>query len=158
MTADHFSRAYEMGRNKDEAYRQDAARAREEAYAQKTDYERFLAWGERNRYKIVGGSWVASMGIALGLVGRNPYLSTSQKLVQARVYAQSLTIAVLIASAVFEIADQKRGEGRWETVKIIDPNDPEHKHLIDKKVEKKEPEHKGNPSDDQWKGMYSSRY
>ncbi len=97
------------------------------------------------------------MALSLGLVGRNPYLSTAQKLVQARVYAQSLTIAVLIASAAFEIADQRKGEGRWETVRIIDPNDPEHKHVIDKKVEKKE-ESKGNQSDDQWKGMYFANF
>ena len=106
-----------------------------------------MSWGKEYRYPIVAGSWVASMAISLGLVGRNPYLSTSQKLVQARVYAQTLTIAVLIASAAFEIGDQNAGEGRWETIKILDPDDPTHQHLIEKKVH-----HERYPGEDQWKG------
>lgn len=90
------------------------------------------------------------MAVALGLVGRNPYLSTQQKLVQARVYAQGLTLAVLIATAAFEIGDRNEGQGRWETVKIIDPDDPEHKHLIEKKIH-----HESYAGEDQWKGSQS---
>ena len=112
-----------------------------------------MGWGKENRYSIVAGSWVASMAVSLGIVGRNQFLSTAQKLVQARVYAQTLTIAVLIASAAFEIGDQNRGEGRWETKKIVDPNDPEHKNIIERKVEKK-PHHATYAGEDQWKGMY----
>ncbi len=90
------------------------------------------------------------MGISLGLVGQNPYLSTSQKIVQARVYAQGLTLAVLVATAAFEIGDRSKDEGRWETVKVVDPDDPTHKHLIDKKVH-----HERYAGEDQWRGMFS---
>ena len=89
------------------------------------------------------------MAISLGLVGRSPYLSTSQKIVQARVYAQGLTVAVLIATAAFEIGDRGKGEGRWETVKIVDPNDPTHKHLIEKKIH-----HESYRGEDQWRGQH----
>ena len=106
-----------------------------------------MDFGKENRYPIVAGSWVLSMGLALGIVGRSPHLSTQQKLVQARVYAQTLTIAVLIATAAFEVGDRGKGEGRWETIKIIDPNDPEHKHLIEKKVH-----HERYQGEDQWRG------
>jgi hypothetical protein len=82
------------------------------------------------------------------MVGRNPYLTGPQKLVQARVYAQGLTLAVLVASAVFEIQDQKRGAGRWETVKILDPNDPEHKHIIEKRIH-----HERYQGEDLWRDM-----
>ncbi|KAL9104885.1 MAG: hypothetical protein Q9163_000202 [Psora crenata] len=116
--------------------------------AQKSRYERFMSWGKENRYSIVGGSWVLSMALALGLTGRNPYLSTQQKLVQARVYAQGLTIAVLIASAAFEIGDRGKGEGRWETVKVLDPDDPTHQHMIEKKVH-----HERYAGEDQWQDM-----
>ena len=88
------------------------------------------------------------MGTALGIVGRNPYLSTQQKLVQARVYAQGLTIAVVIISLAFEGTDNAAGRGRWETVKIIDPNDPEHKHVIEKQIH-----HEKYPGEDQWRDM-----
>lgn len=90
------------------------------------------------------------MGIALGLVGRNPYLSRAQKLVQARVYAQGLTLAVLVATAAFEVGDAKKGQGRWETVMVLDPNDPEHKHLIEKKIH-----HEAYEGEDLWRGMFS---
>lgn len=110
-----------------------------------------MHFGKENRYPIIGVSWVASMAIALGLVGRSPYLSTPQKIVQARVYAQGLTLAVLLATAVFEIGDRNEGEGRWETVKIVDPNDPEHKHLIEKKIH-----HESYAGEDMWKGGYTS--
>ena len=106
-----------------------------------------MDWGKENRYPIVAGSWVLSMGIALGIVGRSPHLSTQQKLVQARVYAQGLTIAVLCATAAFEIGDRGKGEGRWETIKVIDPDDPEHKHMIEKKVH-----HERYEGEDQWRG------
>lgn len=109
-----------------------------------------MDFGKEHRYQIVGGSWVASMAIALGLVGRSPYLSTQQKLVQARVYAQGLTVAVLIATAVFEAGDQSKGQSRWETVKVMDPNDPEHKHLIEKNIH-----HERYAGEDQWRGIHS---
>ncbi|KAL8825766.1 MAG: hypothetical protein Q9191_004212 [Dirinaria sp. TL-2023a] len=132
----------------DEGYRDETSRARAEAEARKTNYEKFMSWGKQNRYPIVGASWVVSMAVALGIVGRSPYLSTQQKLVQARVYAQGLTVAVLIATAAFEIGDQRSGEGKYETIRVVDPNDPEHKHLIDKKVHKEE-----YVGEDQWKDM-----
>ena len=54
------------------------------------------------------------MIVSLSLTGRNPYLSTQQKVVQSRVYAQFLTIGIIVATAVFEIGDQRAGESRWE--------------------------------------------
>lgn len=91
------------------------------------------------------------MGIALGLVGRNPYLTGAQKLVQARVYAQGLTIAVVIISLAFEGTDSAQGRGRWETVKVLDPKDPEHKHMIEKKIH-----HEKYAGEDQWMDMVAA--
>jgi len=87
------------------------------------------------------------MGIALAIVGRSPYLTTSQKIVQARVYAQGLTLAVLVATAAFEIGDRNQEKGRWETIKIVDPKDPTHKHMIDKKIH-----HESYAGEDLWRG------
>lgn len=116
--------------------------------AQKTGSQKTKQWFSDNRYSIVFGSWVASMGTALGLVGRNPYLTGPQKLVQARVYAQGLTIAVVIISLAFETSDSRRGRGWWETVKIVDPNDPEHKKIIEKRIH-----HEAFAGEDQWRDM-----
>lgn len=98
-----------------------------------------MEFGRKERYKIVGGSWLASMVAAFAIVNRNKYLTGPQKLVQARVYAQFLTVGVLVATAAFEISDSKNDKGKlWETVKVIDPNDPEHKRLIEKREYKEE--------------------
>ena len=81
-----------------------------------------MTFAKDNHYSIVFGSWIASMAGAFTIVGRSPYLTTQQKLVQARVYAQGLTMAVVIASLAFEGVDSAQGKGRWETVKYIDPS------------------------------------
>ena len=138
VNAERFSNRFHKAQDPRNFYKDTSTRAIEQARAQETSWERFMEFGRTNRYSIVFGAWVASMAVALGLVGRNKYLTTSQKLVQARVYAQGLTLAVLVASAVFETRDAKQGKGRWETVMILDPNDPEHKHMIEKKIHKEE--------------------
>jgi Hypoxia induced protein conserved region len=157
ISADHWSRAYEQDRNpKDREFKQrEQDRATAEAQG-KTFTQRAMEFGRKERYKIVAGSWVASMFTAFAMVNRNKYLSGQQKLVQARVYAQFLTLGVLVASAAFEIADSKNQEGRWETVRYVDPNDPEHKRMLEKRVEK-EPSVGGDREErggnDMWKDM-----
>jgi hypothetical protein len=151
IAADRASRNYENARDPQRQYRDRATLDQDAVRASETYFQRFKDWGRENRYPIVTASWVASMGIALGLVGRNPYLSRAQKLVQARVYAQGLTLAVLVATAAFEVGDASKGKGRWETVMVLDPNDPEHKHLIEKKIH-----HEAYEGEDLWRGMFLS--
>ncbi|KAK7696007.1 hypothetical protein QCA50_000647 [Cerrena zonata] len=54
----------------------------------------------RHEYGMIGGGWAASMLVAWGMIMRNPYQSIPQKIVQARMWAQGLTIGVLIAAGV----------------------------------------------------------
>lgn len=74
------------------------------------------------RWHIIGGSWLAGMGGSLALVSRNKYLSTSQKLVQARMYAQGITLAILLLSAGIAASDTTDDDG--EDVIMQDPTDP----------------------------------
>lgn len=146
--ADRASRRFESSRRSDLDFKDRSATLHEELEAQKSAGQRLKDWGRDNRYPIVFGSWIASMGIAFGLVSRNRFLTGQQKLVQARVYAQGLTIAVLLASFALEANDAGKGEGRWETVKVLDPNDPTHRHLIEKRVH-----HERYQGEDQWMDM-----
>jgi len=151
IAADRASRGYEEARNPERKY-QDQNKTLEEQYAaQKPTLQRVKDWGSENRYSIVFGSWVASMGLALGIVQRNKYLTGAQKLVQARVYAQGLTVAVLLASFMLESNDKMQGKGRWETIKVLDPNDPTHKHFIEKRIH-----HERYEGEDQWRDMVES--
>lgn len=135
INAERESIAYQRARDPMSGYKDASQRAFEES---RRDRNQALEWGREHRYSIVFTSWMAAMGLALAMVGRNKYMSTSQKLVQARVYAQGLTLAVLIATAALETADAKNGKGRWETVMVVDPEDPTHQHMIEKKVEKED--------------------
>jgi hypothetical protein len=149
IAADRASRSYEWNRDPTRQYVDASTLALQSARSSESVFARAKDWGRENRYPIVTASWVASMGIALVLVGRNPYLSGTQKLVQARVYAQGLTLAVLVATAAFEVGDANKGRGRWETVKVLDPDDPDHKHMIEKRIH-----HESYSGEDLWRGVF----
>ncbi|KOS19545.1 Respiratory supercomplex factor 2 -like protein [Escovopsis weberi] len=137
VQADRAGVAYQKSRDPMAGYRDAAQRAHDAARQSESAYQRFMQLGREHRYSIVFASWLASMAAAFASVNRAP-ISTAQKMVQARMYAQGLTLAVLIVSAAFEVSDAQKGSGRWETVLVLDPNDPEHKHLIEKKIHKEE--------------------
>jgi hypothetical protein len=150
INADRYSAAFQRAQDPQNEYLDAARRAKEAAREGETSMQRFKDWGREHRYKIVLVSWIASMALAMGAVHRSP-MSTANKLVQARVYAQGLTLAVLIVSALFEVNDAQKGSGRWETVMVLDPEDPEHKHLIEKRIHKEEYE-----GQDLWKDMVAA--
>jgi Hypoxia induced protein conserved region len=142
----HFGLEQAPDRTRGHAARQEQLLG--EIDAAKPAWVRARDWAAEHRYGIVGVSWVASMAIALGLVRRNPHLTGKQKLVQSRVYAQGLTVAVLLASFMLEGTDAMKGTGRWETVKVLDPDDPEHKRMIEKRIH-----HERYAGEDQWRDM-----
>ncbi|KAL4873710.1 hypothetical protein BDV12DRAFT_51821 [Aspergillus spectabilis] len=111
IAADRSSRAFEVSQNQSRQwYENREERLRQEELRGMSFSDRAMAWAREERYSIVGVTWLASMVGSFALVGRNPYLSGQQKLVQARVYAQGLTLAVLVASAAFEISERRRGD------------------------------------------------
>lgn len=150
IAADRASRGFEATREGQRLYKDEAAQAAEQIEQSKDRMQRMWDLGKQYRYEIVTGSWVASLGAAWHMVSRIPGLTKAQKLVQARVYAQGLTLAVLIATAAFEVHDAHKGESRWQTVRVLDPNDPEHKRTIEKKVELEQ-----YSGQNLWKGMSS---
>jgi hypothetical protein len=149
INAERRSNDFHMRNNPMNFYKDETENAIELARQQETPIERFTHWSRKNRYSIVFGSWIAAMGLALGMVGCNKYLSTSQKLVQARMYAQGLTLAVLVATATIETSDARGARSSWETIKVPDPHD--HKKLIERRVHREEYE-----GQDLWKDMVAS--
>jgi len=149
IAADRASAAYDVEHTPEKKAQVERDRAREALlHSNKTVAQRAKEWASENRYPLLFGFWVASMAGSWHLVNRNPYLSGSQKLVQARMYAQGGTLAALLTSFAFEGTDAAKGRGRWETIKILDPNDPTHKHIIEKKIH-----HERYAGEDQWREM-----
>ncbi|KGO72714.1 hypothetical protein PITC_057000 [Penicillium italicum] len=155
ISADHASRVFENEQNA--AYkwyenREERLRAEEIRGLSFTD--RAAAFARREKYKIITATWIASMVGSFALVGRIPGLTGQQKLVQARVYAQGLTLGVLCASAAFEISDQRRGRGLLDTKKKADA--AAKANVED--VEENQPVHQGGkPKEkDLWKDMVAA--
>lgn len=118
IAADNASRGFEAQHNPEKQwYDNREERLRAEELRGMSFMDRTLAFARREKYKIVSATWIASMIGSFVLVSRNPHLSGQQKIVQARVYAQGLTLGVLCASAAFEISDQRRGQGILDAAK-----------------------------------------
>ncbi|KAN0061308.1 Replication factor C, subunit RFC4 [Thecaphora frezii] len=60
--------------------------------------DKALTWTKENKFGVVAGSWVTSLGLTFAYIQTQP-LSFAQKLVQARVWAQGLTLASLVGMA-----------------------------------------------------------
>ncbi|KDN38571.1 hypothetical protein K437DRAFT_259359 [Tilletiaria anomala UBC 951] len=70
----------------------------EREWDQLSTADKALTWTKENKVGIVAGSWVASMAGTFAFIQTQP-LSFAQKLVQARVWAQGLTLASLVGMA-----------------------------------------------------------
>lgn len=67
----------------------------EKQWDQLSRKDKALTWAKENKFSVVAGSWVASMAGTFSYIQTQP-LSFAQKLVQARVWAQGLTLASLV--------------------------------------------------------------
>lgn len=77
---------------------------REEAEAQRhwnslTPMQKAGDWALRYRWHIFVAGWAASMGASWMVLRRNQTQTFSQKIVQARVYAQGIALAGLLGGA-----------------------------------------------------------
>ncbi|WVQ85381.1 hypothetical protein IAT38_007546 [Cryptococcus sp. DSM 104549] len=98
----------------------------QDRWAKMTTWQKTGDWAARHKYGVVGAGWAASMALAFGIVARNPYQSTSQKIVQARMWAQGLTVALLLGSAALTGIDtsssapgeepQDEGDHTWRRI------------------------------------------
>lgn len=84
--------------------------------------QRAMKTFNKYRWHFIGGSWLTGMVGSMVLVNRNKYLSTSQKLVQARMYAQGITLAIVLLSA--SVAAQDVSDDDGEDVLMQDPTNP----------------------------------
>lgn len=56
-----------------------------------------------HKYRLIVSGWAAAMAGSFALVNRDKYMSKAQKIVQARVYAQGITVALLLMSVLLSI-------------------------------------------------------
>lgn len=74
-----------------------------------------------HRYSIIVGGWAAAMAGAWAYISRDKYMTTSQKIVQVRMWAQGATIAMIIGTAFAaqsertKLKDHKPVDHSWMT-------------------------------------------
>ncbi|WFD32450.1 Replication factor C, subunit RFC4 [Malassezia sp. CBS 17886] len=87
----HFSDAYAVqGRR--------LRTVEEQRWDELSTFDKAITWTKNNKFSVVAGSWFASMGASWLYIQSQP-LSLSQKIVQARVWAQGLTVACMLGMA-----------------------------------------------------------
>ncbi|KAG5363164.1 Respiratory supercomplex factor 2-like protein [Yarrowia sp. B02] len=69
----------------------------------------FMHYLKEHKYKCVFGGWVVSMAGSMWYVFRDKYMTGTQKIVQARMYAQASTIILLFATLAFSASDSIGG-------------------------------------------------
>lgn len=93
-----YDRAHWTGAGKMEL---DREAAEEEArWNALTTKEKIGDWATRHQYSIILGSWALSMAVAGGIISRDRHQTIPQKIVQVRMWAQGLTIGVLIGAGI----------------------------------------------------------
>lgn len=89
-----------------------------ETRARESRGQRIKDWIYNHRLHVLGGTWATSMAVCLELMRRDHYLTVARKIVQARVLAQAVTLAVLLVTAAIETSDKRKGRGKYQKVRL----------------------------------------
>lgn len=85
--------------------------------------DKFADWTARHQLSFVVGSWALAMAVSGAIIMRDPHLPVRHKVVQARVWAQGLTLGVIIATGALTHSQRakaaqmrKHGNNSWEDI------------------------------------------
>lgn len=84
-----------------------------------------------NKYKIILGAWGASLWGSWKIVNKDKYMTTAQKAVQARVYAQAISVILLLGTLLLSMHEQELNKSKPAEV-------PEWKKYLDEQASMKE--------------------
>lgn len=88
-------------------YRSKIQQEKENTYSSLTQSEKIIHNLNENKYAIIVSAWAASLYGSWKLVDRDPYMTRPQKLVQARVYAQGITVILLLSTILLSMQESK---------------------------------------------------
>ncbi|KAI0353501.1 hypothetical protein OH77DRAFT_1427193 [Trametes cingulata] len=110
ISAEHAGQRYEEEHWTDAGKVElDAVQARQKArWESMTTSQKVGDFARRHEYGIILGSWATALIGSFSYIMRDPYQSVPQKLVQARMWAQGLTIGIIIAAGVLTHSQRAR--------------------------------------------------
>jgi hypothetical protein len=104
--ADDGSVKYDEDKYQSE-YKAKVAAEKQAMYNSLSQSEKILHNLDENKYAIIVSAWAASLYGSWKLVDRDIYMTRAQKLVQARVYAQAITVVLLLSTIVLSMQEAK---------------------------------------------------
>lgn len=107
-----------------------AKKEKEEQWAKLSTSDKIFTVANDNKYKIILSAWAASLWGSWTIVNKDKYMTTSQKAVQARVYAQAITVVLLLGTILLSMHERKLEAARPPPV-------PEWKRFLEEQQEKK---------------------
>ncbi|KAG5359637.1 Respiratory supercomplex factor 2 [Yarrowia sp. C11] len=81
--------------------------ARQKEIAALPTSQRIIYYISQNKYKMIVGAWAASVGGSLWIINRDKIMTQPQKVVQARMYAQALTVVLLLGTLGLTMYEEK---------------------------------------------------
>jgi len=92
-----------------------------ERWATLSRKDKVAEWAANHQLSVIMGSWATTMAVAGSVIMRDPLLTMPQKVVQVRLWAQGLTIGIVIAAAALTHAQRaqamemrKHGDHSWQ--------------------------------------------
>ncbi|KAI0092040.1 hypothetical protein BDY19DRAFT_928063 [Irpex rosettiformis] len=102
ISADHAGQKFEQAHWSDVGKQElDAEQARRQArWDSMTFRQKVGDFASRHEYGLIVGGWAACLAGSFGIIMRNKYQTMPQKIVQARMWAQGLTVGVLVVAGI----------------------------------------------------------
>ncbi|SMN21576.1 similar to Saccharomyces cerevisiae YNR018W AIM38 Putative protein of unknown function [Maudiozyma saulgeensis] len=88
-------------------YQSEEAAEKQAAWDKLTRTEKTIESLNNNKYKIITGIWAASLYTAWEIINRDKIMNATQKAVQARMYAQFITVILLLGSVALSSYEKK---------------------------------------------------
>ncbi|PFH49257.1 hypothetical protein AMATHDRAFT_63534 [Amanita thiersii Skay4041] len=106
----------------------------EMAWQQMSTRDKIAEWADRHQYSIIIGGWATSLAVAGAIISRNRYQTTAQKVVQARMWAQGLTIGLLIAAGAMtqtkRLQQSKSSQADHSWIDVLHQHEKERLELM----------------------------
>ncbi|KAI3403999.2 RCF2 [Candida oxycetoniae] len=122
-----------------------------ENYNKLSTSDKILHQLNENKYKIVVSAWAASLYGSWRIVNKDKYMTKAQKIVQARVYAQAITVVLLLGTLLLSMNEEKIKKTQPEPIPSW------KKHLQEQEMAKDDPNKPPNVPDG-WLAKFDEKY
>jgi len=109
-----FDRSQWVGAGKMELDRE--AAEKRAAWEELSAQNKITHWLVRHQYSIIFGSWLGTCAIAGNIIWKNKYQTGPQKLVQVRMWAQGLTVGMVLVAGLLTHANRQEAAARAKPI------------------------------------------